>query len=143
MIFKIHSTIWSAMNGLHDITIHSCFAIWKLMNRHWSWRILERSKPLCYFWSPNNNGFKKKRTISCHNKHNCHSLLRSFSPLLFFFSVNCFSGKVLKKSLSSSRFSIFCGWYPWHNSSNCLIQALIVVVEKSSASPHNYFSRTP
>ena len=100
----------------------------------------ERSKTASHFGLlPNNNDFEKKEpsaaTINMAVIH-CFDL---FLPLLsFFFSANPFSGKALKESLSSSRFSIFCGSYPRHNSGNHLIQASIVVVETRS-SPHNLF----
>ena len=57
----------------------------------------------------------------------------------FSFSANPFSGKALRNSPSSSRFSILCGSYPWQNSGNRSIQTSIVVVETSSASPLNLF----
>ena len=64
-------------------------------------------------------------------------------PLLFFvFSDRPFSGKALKISPSSSRFNMFNGLESSYNSVNHSIQACVVVVETSSASPYNLFSLT-
>ena len=120
----------------HDFFCHPCFFAVKILHNIWFRRIRRFSKASWNFTNYNNNRFTFLE--STREQKKCHStslfwFLTAFT--LFSFFANPVSGRALKKSPDSSMFQVSSAEQPWTISGSLSIQALMVVIGISPASP--------